>query len=371
VSIGERRYVPLSQLNWLVITGAFLVFAVLIFLYKYLDFVAHGVPVRPVIPFLEEITGVFAAQFVFPIAYLVATRYPLIGVGWWRNVPIHIASVVGTSLLHTSLMAISRRALWPILGLGHYNYGYMPVTYLMEFANYVIVYCTVVAVIYLYYEIRHAGEREVAKAQLEAHLSEAKLQNLRLQLHPHFLFNALNAISAVVYENPRVADEMIGRLSELLRAVLRNDRSPEVRLAQELELLALYTSVMSARFEKQLTVDIDASADVRDCLVPQLLLQPLVENSIRHGVDPQTFQIHVSVQAERNNGAIQITVRDRGPGFAPNHSASGIGLRNTMERLQGLYGAHQQILWHNHPSKGAVVQVRLPFHTEPVSGAVL
>jgi signal transduction histidine kinase len=365
-SAGQRGFLTLGQLNWSLISTLFFVLGLFLFVYKYLDFVARSIPVPPIVPLLEEITGVTAALTVFPICYLVSVRFPLMGAGWWRNIPIHIGIMTATSFVHTTLMAIQRKALWPVLGLGHYDYGYMPVRYIMEFANYAIVYCTIVTAIYLYHEIRFANERDLAQAQLEAQLSEAQLQNLRLQLEPHFLFNALNAISAVVYENPRVADEMIGRLSNLLRSVLKHDRSQEITLQQEIELLTLYVSVMKARMEDLLTIELDVAPETRDCLVPQLILQPLVENSIRHGIEPGSFRVHIFVQAERENGTLRIAVRDQGPGFARDQAApAGIGLRNTTERIERLYGSRQRCQWRNGDPQGAVVELQIPFHTSP------
>ena len=148
--------------------------------------------------------------------------------------------MAGFSFLHTTLMALSRKALFPLVGLGSYYYGIMPVRYLMEFSNDVISYWICVGFVYLFDHYRESRDREVRTAQLETQLAQAQLQALRLQLQPHFLFNAMNTISSLVYENPRAADEMIARLSDLLRMTMRDSGVPEVTLEQELELLGLY-----------------------------------------------------------------------------------------------------------------------------------
>lgn len=359
----RRQYVALRDLNWGLITGAVFVVANLIFLYRYLDYVSHRLPISPWRPYLEQFTGATAGLAVFPITYWVAIHFPLLSKNWWRYLPVHLAAMCLVSFLHTSLMAVQRWAIFPLLGMGAYDYGYMPVRYLMEGANDVMIYWITVGAVYFLHELRFARERELRQAELEARLSEAQLQNLRLQLEPHFLFNALNAISAAVYEDPRVADEMIGRLSDLLRALLRNDRSQEVTLEKEIDLLQLYTRIMEARMEERLTVNVEIAADTRECLVPQLLLQPLVENAIRYGADPRSFQVDIRVSAIRENGSVRISVRDHGPGLPAMPEKTGIGLRNTKERLERLYGATQSLSVRTAGDGGAEVEVMLPFHT--------
>jgi LytS/YehU family sensor histidine kinase len=229
--------------------------------------------------------------------------------------------------------------------------------------------------IFLYHYFRYSKRQEVDKARLEASLARAQLQNLRLQIEPHFLFNALNAISSVVYESPRAADEMIGRLSDLLRHVLKEDRSQEIPLSEELELVRLYTRVMESRLEDRLQVDISVEKGAEAALVPQLVLQPLVENAIKYGINPLTFQVHVEVAAVRLNGHLRITVRDHGPGWPRTlFNEGGIGLQNAEHRLRSLYGAGHALRKSDAEGGGAMVEVSVPFHTvsgrprDPVAG---
>lgn len=358
-----RQYVPLKDLNWPVIIGIVFVVCNFLFLYRYLDYVSHGEWISPWRPYIEQFTGFTAGIAVLPISYWTAIRFPLVSRNWWRYLPAHLAALCLWSFLHTSLMALQRWAIFPLVGLGAYDYGYMPIRYLMEGANDFIMYSGNIGAVYFFHELRFARERELRQAELEARLSEAQLQNLRLQLEPHFLFNALNAISATIYENPKTADEMIGRLSDLLRALLRNDRSQEVTLDKEVALLQLYTRIMEARMEERLKVDVQVAPDARECLVPQLLLQPLVENAIRYGADPHSFCVDISVSAIRENGRVRISVRDHGPGLAEMPEKTGIGLRNTRERLERLYGSSQSLSVRTASDGGAEVEVMLPFHT--------
>jgi LytS/YehU family sensor histidine kinase len=246
----------------------------------------------------------------------------------------------------------------------------------MEFFNDVINYCTIIALIYLFDHYRQSRDREVRTAQLEARLAEAQLQSLRLQIQPHFLFNALNTVSSLVYENPKAADEMITRLSDLLRLSLRNSGGQEVTLREELNILGLYLDVMRARFDERLMVSIEAEAGTADALVPQLVLQPLVENSIRHGADPDSGRVKIDVRAARDNGSLLLQVSDNGPGIAQKEmavAAGGIGLSNTARRLDQLYGAAHEFKMSDGPRGGLLVEVKVPFRTspnsEPIEGA--
>jgi LytS/YehU family sensor histidine kinase len=175
----------------------------------------------------------------------------------------------------------------------------------------------------------------------------------------------LNAISAAIYENPRIADEMIGRLSELLRQLLKQDATQEVTLAREIELLELYTRIMEARLESRLTFSVEIEENARQVLVPQLILQPLVENAIRHGMNLVSMRFDISVKGRLERGGLTLAVRDHGPGLPPglpppDRLTRGIGLRNTAERLQRLYGERQSVRIENADGGGAIVELRVP-----------
>jgi signal transduction histidine kinase len=361
VELTSRQYLPLRDIDWRIVVGFFAVITTCLVFYRQLDVIANG-EYRPwLLTVSEETVGAFAALLVFPLCYLIAIRFPFPSPHWRRNLIAHLIAVSLISVVHTTLIALLRALLFPILGFGKYGYGDLPMRYPMEFAHLFIFYWVGVSLVYFFHELRFARERELSQARLETSLAEAQLQNLRLQLEPHFLFNALNAISAAIYENPRVADEMIGRLSELLRQLLRNDRSQEISLRQEIELLELYTRIMEARFEDRLRLSIEIEDTVQDALVPQLILQPLVENAIRHGMDLISFKVDVTVAARREADRVSISVRDRGPGLpSPECLKNGIGLRNTSERLERLYGSEQSFRIQNAEGGGTIVEMRMP-----------
>ena len=214
---------------------------------------------------------------------------------------------------------------------------------------------------------RQARDRE----QLEARLARAQLQTLKLQLQPHFLFNTLNTITALIGVDPRVAERMVSGLSELLRLSLRNAGEHEVPLSRELELLQHYVEIQQIRFRDRLTVSLDVAPDTMQAMVPNFILQPLVENAIRHGIGPRAAPGHVDVRAFRENGTLHLCVADNGVGTRPRSemSGEGIGLGNTKARLEHLYGADHQFSAHGGRDGGFVVDIVIPFRARADSAS--
>jgi two-component system, LytTR family, sensor kinase len=209
-----------------------------------------------------------------------------------------------------------------------------------------------------------AREQETARleaeaAQLHAQLAEARLTVLRTQLDPHFLFNTLNAVSALVERDPRGVRRMIARLSELLRHTLEDPPAQEVTLDRELELLRRYLDIMEIRFQGRLQVAFHIEPETRNALVPHLLLQPLVENALKHGISDieEVGRIEIEARSERDD--LVLRVRDNGPGPVADPS-SGVGVRNTIERLRELYGDRGRFVLGRGDGGGAVAEVRMP-----------
>ena len=323
----------------------------LLFAYRYLDYAARNHPIPFLVPLIEQLTGAWMAAIPFPLIVRFARRYSDLRRTW----PLHLLVMTAFSVVHTSLMWLSRSLLFPVFGLGPYDYGIMSFRFPMEFFNDVIVYWLIVSILYLF-------DHRVRSAQLEGKLANARLQNLRLQLQPHFLFNALNTISSVMYEDPRKADTMISSLSDLLRNTLQDSGAQEVPLESEIRTLELYLDIMRKRFEDRLSVDIRIDPEVQRALVPQLLLQPLVENSIRHGIDPHSNAVNITVTAERQGDATRLQVRDSGRGLNGGPFKKGTGLSNTSERLRELYGARHRLDFQNCDDGGLLVTVAVPFH---------
>ena len=202
-------------------------------------------------------------------------------------------------------------------------------------------------------------------SNLRTSLAEARLAALRAQLNPHFLFNTLNAISTLALKGDQPAvTETIGRLSGLLRAAL-DEHTEEISLVREMEFLDDYVAIQRIRFADRLCVEKSIAADALDGLVPTMILQPIVENAIKHGVNAQRGSGHVNVSAVRDNGTLVIEVRDSGPGFRPAAMHDGIGLANTRARLEQLYGSRYLFEYGSRPEGGASVRITIPFHHRP------
>lgn len=200
-------------------------------------------------------------------------------------------------------------------------------------------------------------------SQLAAQLSAAQLGALKMQLRPHFLFNTLGAITALVRQSrTREAEAMIGRLSDLLRLTLEDVNTQEVPVWRELDFLRTYLSIEQARFSDRLRVDIVADPEVSEALVPHMVLQPIVENAIRHALGESEQAVRIRISAIRMGEDLVLTVTDDGPGSAAGFAGKGIGLTNTRDRLQHLYGDRASLIAGNRAPRGVEVTVRVPFH---------
>jgi signal transduction histidine kinase len=343
-------------------------FALLEFFYKYLDYVANGYSINPLHPFLEEMTGVFG---VLPLYVLLlrpmALRFRPDLTPWTRWLPTHLGVMLLFSVLHTSSNWGTRLAIWRMLGLGSYNYGKMPVRFLMELPSDVILYSMGVAFVIALARMKEGREREMRIVRLENDLATAQLDALALQLQPHFLFNALNAVSAAIYEDPRRADIMLARVADFLRHMLQRSPSQEIALEQELQIVKLYLEVMKARFEENLKIEWHVDPSLCQAAVPQLILQPIVENAIRHGVAPGSNQVSIELGVAAQNGSLLLWVRDHGKGVSHEALTPGIGLGNTRSRLERLYGSAAHLDLENAPGGGTEVRIALPYRLSRIA----
>jgi two-component system LytT family sensor kinase len=224
-------------------------------------------------------------------------------------------------------------------------------------------YWAIVAFVHALDYHRESQERELTAAQLQTQLAEAQLEALQRQLHPHFLFNTLNTISALMHRDVHAADEMLVQLSDLLRLTLDRVGTQQVPLNDEVDFLRKYLEIEQTRFGDRLQVNIDVEAEVLDAPVPNLILQPLVENALRHGIGPRVSGGHVDVNARQVEGSLMLTVRDNGVGLSPdklNAFHSGVGLSNTRSRLENLYGERHRFEFQTPAGGGLVVTIVIP-----------
>src|SRR5437899_4839463 len=331
-------------------TVLFLIYSAILvveFEYRYLDDLSRQHAGTFGRRLLEEATGVYSVFLLLPFVVLFA-RYILFECqGCALRIALHLTGAVLFSFLHTTMMALSRRVLAHALGLGEYDYGIMTYRYAMEFSKDLLSYTIIVLAYYAFERYRITEAEKLATAELQTKLAQAQLENLRLQVQPHFLFNTLNTISSVMYEDVPAADAMITQLSDLLRLTLRASRAHEIPLAEELEITRLYLDLMQKRFENKLRVRYSIDPSLNSLLVPQLILQPLLENSLRHGMKAGSSAMDLSIAAYRENGSLILQVSDTGCGLdeagLSGIFSRGLGLTDIRDRLATPYAQGQQV----------------------------
>jgi signal transduction histidine kinase len=320
--------------------------------------------------FLEY--GLWAA--LTPLIFLIGRRFTLERRGWHRNVLLYV--IVGVTV--AVVIDLTDHVLWNALVPEapqrpvSVRYVLSSLHFLGDFSLYCVVLIAGFGRAYLLRfqeEQQEAIRLRVDAAQLQAHLAEARLQALRMQINPHFLFNALHSISDGFENDAATARRMLARLSEILRYAFEGMDAQEVTLAEELRFLDGYLDIQRFRFEDRLNVSQKVAPDVREALVPNLILQPLVENAIKHGLSQLEEPGRIELRAWRECGILHLTVCDNGPGLTDSGAGAtkrtpGIGLQNTRERLDALYGSNQSCMLEAAPGGGLMVRLSLPFHTD-------
>ena len=317
------------------------------------------------ITWVEAITYSLGDWYVWALLSLpiarFARRFPPEEGPAWRTAAIHLAAALGFSLAYVVLRAL--------VGQAHSWLLDEPVTFpevfrplwVRTFPFNLLIYGVIIAVSHSIDYYRKYHERTVHALELEKHLAEARLQALLRQLKPHFLFNTLNGIASLMHSDVQAADRMLVRLAELLRLTMSHPGQPLTRLQDEITFIEKYLEIERIRFRDRLSVTIDVDPAALEAQVPSLILQPLVENAIRHGVEPYARPGRIELVVRREPGTIVLTVRDNGAGEpAGGFSREGIGLGNTRARLRELYGEQHRFELANHPDGGLIVRVTLP-----------
>ncbi|WP_408888928.1 sensor histidine kinase [Myxococcus faecalis] len=325
---------------------------------------SHGEPPRLGEALLTGACVWYAWAALTPFVLAVARRVRATGRPWFVQLLLHLLPGVGFAVLALGLFAVLRE--WLVVEVsGGASAAW---TYFLFIASKttdfdLLIYFSLVGMEAAVAYARRMREEAVRASQLEAQLAQAQLQLLRSQLQPHFLFNTLHAISALMHRDVESADRMVGQLSELLRASLERDGRHEVPLSEELELLSPYLDIERTRFSDRLQVDVDVAEDARDALVPSLLLQPLVENAIRHGIAPRRGPGKVWVRVRRAGARLAVEVEDDGVGPPAGRTEleEGIGLGATRARLERLHGAEQSVTWKARAPSGFLLSLSLPY----------
>lgn len=312
---------------------------------------------------------VFRAEFAYaylwaaltPLILWLARRFPVDHRAWYLAAPIHIvasfAIVVVHRLAYVALVPPSSPE-WRIHDLASLT------RYVLVMMDYgILLYAMVLLIHYAVEYYARYQEGRIRASQLEARLAQAQLQALKMQLHPHFLFNTLHSISSLVQENPEAAEAMIARLSELLRLSLENTGAQEVPLSTELEFVERYLEIEQIRFCDRLQVRFDIDPQTLDAEVPNLILQPLVENAIRHGILPDCTGL-IEIRSRLDGGKLLLQVIDNGPGLAcenpSSQSGSGVGLSNTRARLTAAYGKEHDFILRAASNGGVEAAILIP-----------
>ncbi len=301
---------------------------------------------------------VFAALSIPVIA--LARRFPFDAGSRARSLAVHIPA----SLLFSLAYMVVRAWIGRWQSAASFGEAFQPLLVKTWHFN-LLIYWVIVAVSFAFDYYRKYRERELRTVELEKRLAQARLQALQMQLNPHFLFNSLHSISALMHQDVEAADRMITRLSDLLRAALESSDTQEVTLREELEFLRRYLDIEQIRFGSRLTVKMDVAPDTLDAEVPNLLLQPLVENAIRHGIEPHAKPGRIELRAAREAGSLLLDVCDNGNGLPSNGPApeEGVGLSNTRARLKTMYGDAHGFELRNEPAGGLRVRLKVPFRT--------
>jgi len=321
------------------------------------------------------LTGRFADWYTCalftPIFFWMGRRYPIDKKSWRAMLPLYLVVTSVCVVVKYSVLVPIEHALGMSLGSSISN------ELARNFANESMAFWAVIGIVHAFEFNRRYREREVAAADLRARLSEAQLEALRSQIHPHFLFNTLHAISTLMHRDVDAADTMLTRLSDLLRLTMQHRDQNEIALRDELALVDQYIEIMRVRFGDRLTVRQAIRPEALEALVPQFILQPLLENAFDHGIAKTAGPGTIEISALTVDGKLEISISDNG--FNRNHSGervkkNGIGLANTRGRLEQLYGPAQSISVEKLPERGTRVVVAIPLHTstrlEPAATSV-
>jgi len=318
--------------------------------------------------------GVYIWALLTPVILWLGRRFTVERRNWRERVALHLLLSAGFSVFELSLESAlySRLHLFPTMK--DFRGAFVQLL-IVGFHGGILNYWIVLGIQWavLYYRGYQQRSREVLQfelraSELQSQLMSAQLNALKMQLQPHFLFNTLNAITVLVRrQKSKDAEQMLGHLSDLLRGVLEDVDAQEVSLRRELEYLQLYLAIEQVRFPDRLRVEISADPATHDASVPQLILQPVVENAIRHGIGRSSSAGRILISASKISGTMELRVQDDGPGLLPSDSSDdrGIGLANTRARLQQLYGGDARLEIENCDRGGVVVTMHIPFHHSP------
>lgn len=305
-----------------------------------------------------------------PAMIWLARRFSLIDGAWKKSILVHLPAFLLMSIIHSAAATAIFISIRPFDEMGSRPAFFWP-QFLARipgsFGSDLLIYSGVIGIFYAFDYYRKYRERELVTTRLESQLAQAQLDTLRMQLHPHFLFNTLNSIVGLVRDNKNgAAVNMLVGLGDLLRHTLEHSNRHEVELREEINFIKLYLSIQEMRFSDRLQIEFDIDPETTKAMVPNLILQPLTENALRHGIGRSTESGVVGITSAAENGHLRLTVYDNGAGLPDNWQlagSTGIGLANTSARLQQLYDDDHQFDIRNRDSGGVEVVILMPLRT--------
>jgi two-component system, LytTR family, sensor kinase len=309
-----------------------------------------------------EVAGLWGLASPLTLWYI--WKRPLTRADWRRSLPYQVAGWIVIPALLTLPLQLARFGLSRALDAPDLYTPLNLLSFSRLYLNAFLAYLDVLLAGLAIYYARDARSKQLRASKLEARLAEAQLDVLRMQLHPHFLFNTLNTVSALMHRDVQAADRMLALLGDLLRDSFEKIGAQEVSLKQELGFLEKYLEIEKTRFRDRLSVETDIDPETLDAEVPNLMLQPLVENAIRHGIARRREAGHIRLAAWRDGDRLELRVRDNGPGLLSEGELagrSGVGLANTQARLRQLYGAAHRFELLAPETGGLEVVLSIPF----------
>jgi sensor histidine kinase YesM len=354
--------------QWSLILGVWALFGVFLTSQVILAYNWLGLPIRWARILEVELAYAAIWAALTPMILWLSRRYRIERGHWVRNLFIHL---LASLVIGFTIRAVHDIIFWLVADdTRPFSITRLLLNIYLIFDYGMLIYWVILLISYAidFYHRYQEGEKKASR--LQAQLAQAQLQALKMQLHPHFLFNTLHSISALMHKNIPAAETMIARLGDFLRLTLENAGSQEVSLRQELDFLRCYLEIERIRFQDRLTVNLEIEPQTLDARLPNLILQPIVENAIKHGISAQVGPGLIEIQARRYDGMLHVQVTDNGPGLALDSSLGnslkeGLGLSNTLARLQQVYGPAHRLDLANAPLGGLTVIIEIPFKSEP------
>ena len=365
--------IPLSRnrfLKWFAVLGIWITLGLIYAGPIYLEVRAEGMNHSAARIFGWGILTWSVWALLTPVIVWLGRSYSLVGGAWKRNLLVHIPAFLIISAIHSAAATFITLTVNPFDSMGESPTSFLP-RFLSRlkgaFGSDLLVYGGILGVCYAMDYYRKYREREYLASQLEAQLAQAQLDSLRMQLHPHFLFNTLNGIVGLVRDNKnQAAVSMLVGLSDLLRHALEHSNRQEVELKEELNFIKLYLDIQQMRFSDRLQIELDIDSKTMRALVPNLILQPLVENALRHGIGRSAEAGLVGIRSRIVDESLELIVFDNGVGLSSDwqlKGSGGIGLANTAARLQQLYSRDQRFDIRNRENGGVEIVIVIPLHS--------